>query len=101
MLGRVLAKLARALDLAHLFDLPDNHPEPDDRGIDRALCRLGDHHRHYDLEPLEGDAAVTARTGVGRRFVEVKSGALRYRLSRLTSTRVPCPSPEARRRSAK
>jgi hypothetical protein len=27
MLSRVLAKLARALDLAHLFDLPDNHPD--------------------------------------------------------------------------
>jgi hypothetical protein len=27
MLRRVLAKLGRSLDLARLFDLPDNHPD--------------------------------------------------------------------------
>jgi len=34
MFRRVLAILGRALDLARLFDLPDGHPRPDDRGFD-------------------------------------------------------------------
>jgi hypothetical protein len=36
-------------------------PRPDDRGFDRALRRVGDHHRRHGEEPLEGGAPVRCR----------------------------------------